>query len=117
VYTGTCSGGSFLEGASDRASWLKDRRTSPARSALPSNPPIPDFAHIAIEIDHDAHGALLIPSYITASVSSRISVMNMYPGEWEIIRGGFDLSATAWGVTPHAQKTGTSSFLISTGSP
>jgi hypothetical protein len=34
------------------------------------------------------------------------SVMNMWPGLWVIMNGGFEASATAWGVTPHAQNTG-----------
>ena len=38
-----------------------------------------------------------------------MSVTNMWPGAWVIISGGFEAMATACGVTPQAQKTGTSS--------
>ena len=34
--------------------------------------------------------------------------MNMCPGAWVIINGGFDDIATAWGVPPHAHEYGTS---------
>ena len=43
--------------------------------------------------------------------------MNMKPGEWVIINGGLDCIATTCGVTPQAQKTGTSPSPTSTGSP
>ena len=36
------------------------------------------------------------------------SLTNMWPGLWVIINGTRELIATAWGVTPQAQKTGTS---------
>ena len=36
------------------------------------------------------------------------SVTNMWPGLCVIMNGGFEASATACGVTPHAQNTGTS---------
>ena len=34
--------------------------------------------------------------------------MNMCPGLWVIMNAGFEASATACGVTPQAQNTGTS---------
>ena len=37
-----------------------------------------------------------------------MSVMNMWPGLCVSMNGGFEASATACGVTPHAQNTGTS---------
>src|SRR5262245_49977767 len=43
--------------------------------------------------------------------------MNMCPGLWVIMNGGRDASATAWGVTPHAQNTGTSPRANSCASP
>ena len=43
--------------------------------------------------------------------------MNMCPGLCVIMNGGRDASATAWGVTPHAQKTGTSPRANSCASP
>ena len=49
--------------------------------------------------------------------SSGRSVMNMWPGAWVIISEGRLAAATAWGVTPQAQKTGTSPSWIVTGSP
>ena len=33
--------------------------------------------------------------------------MNMCPGLWVIMKAGLEASATACGVTPHAQNTGT----------
>ena len=45
------------------------------------------------------------------------SVTNMCPGAWVIISSGRLAAATACGVTPHAQKTGTSPSRISTASP
>ena len=41
----------------------------------------------------------------------------MWPGAWVIISDGRLAAATACGVTPQAQKTGTSPSRISTGSP
>src|SRR5690606_38700725 len=55
--------------------------------------------------------------YSTPNCSSRRSVINMCPGAWVIMRSGFTSIATAWGVTPQAQKTGTSPSRIVTGSP
>ncbi len=52
-----------------------------------------------------------------ASDSSGRSVMNMCPGAWVIISSGWLAAATACGVTPHAQNTGTSPERISTASP
>ena len=49
--------------------------------------------------------------YRTARSSSFRSVRNMCPGAWVIISGGFDAIATACGVTPQAQNTGTSDEL------
>src|SRR5207247_10536701 len=46
-----------------------------------------------------------------------MSVMNMCPGLCVIMKAGFEARATACGVTPHAQNTGTSPRLISTASP
>src|SRR5436309_2623463 len=43
--------------------------------------------------------------------------MNLCPGLCVIMNGGLDASATAWGVTPHAQKTGTSPRANSCASP
>ena len=34
--------------------------------------------------------------------------MNMWPGAWKIASDGLAPMTTAWGVTPHAQNTGTS---------
>src|SRR5262249_6763394 len=45
------------------------------------------------------------------------SVMNMCPGLWVIMNGGRDASATACGVTPHAQNTGVSPGRTPTKSP
>jgi hypothetical protein len=45
------------------------------------------------------------------------SVINMCPGLCVIMSGGFEASATACGVTPQAQNTGTSPGAISCGSP
>ena len=50
--------------------------------------------------------------YSTPNCSSRRSVINMCPGAWVIMRSGFTSIATAWGVTPQAQKTGTSPSRI-----
>ena len=41
----------------------------------------------------------------------------MCPGLWVMAKLGFALITTAWGVTPQAQKTGTSPGLKSTASP
>jgi hypothetical protein len=57
------------------------------------------------------------PSHDAVSPSRGRSVRNMIPGSWVIISSGRDSSATACGVTPQAQKTGTSPGRISTGSP
>src|SRR5215469_7840998 len=57
------------------------------------------------------------PSHDAVSPSRGRSVRNMMPGSWVIINSGHDSSATACGVTPQAQKTGTSPGRISTGSP
>ncbi len=43
--------------------------------------------------------------------------MNILPGTWVIINGGLQVKATAWGVTPQAQKTGSAPGHISTESP
>jgi hypothetical protein len=48
---------------------------------------------------------------------SSSSVTNMWPGAWVIISSGLLWVATACGVTPHAQNTGTSPSRISTASP
>ena len=53
----------------------------------------------------------------SASRSSGTSVTNMCPGACVIISSGRLAAATACGVTPHAQNTGTSPSRISTGSP
>src|SRR3989442_14845551 len=45
------------------------------------------------------------------------SVTNIWPGLCVINSGQHATTATACGATPHAQKTGTSPGLISTGSP
>jgi hypothetical protein len=52
-----------------------------------------------------------------AIVSSRASVTNMCPGACVIISSGREATATAWGVTPQAQNTGSSPSRTSTGSP
>src|SRR5712692_1673116 len=46
-----------------------------------------------------------------------MSVMNMCPGLWVIMKAGFEARATACGVTPQAQNMGISPRLISTASP
>ncbi len=48
---------------------------------------------------------------------SSSSVTNMWPGAWVIIRSGRLRAATACGVTPQAQNTGTSPSRSSTASP
>ena len=53
----------------------------------------------------------------STSRSSGTSVTNMCPGACVIISSGRLAAATAWGVTPQAQNTGTSPSRISTGSP
>ena len=55
--------------------------------------------------------------YPIARLSSGTSVTNMCPGAWVIISSGRLAAATACGVTPQAQNTGTSPSRISTGSP
>jgi len=45
------------------------------------------------------------------------SVTSMAPGACVIANGGLTLAIIDWGVTPQAQKTGSSSALISTASP
>ena len=52
-----------------------------------------------------------------SSSQSCKSVTNICPGLCVIRNGGLDSIATACGVTPQAQKTGTSPGRISTGSP
>src|SRR3990172_5101120 len=46
-----------------------------------------------------------------------MSVMNIWPGLWVIMKAGLEASATAWGVTPQAQNTGTSPGRMPTKSP
>ena len=46
-----------------------------------------------------------------------VSVISMHPGACVMAKGGLEFMTTAWGVTPQAQKTGTSPSWISTGSP
>lgn len=48
---------------------------------------------------------------------SRASVMAIWPGAWPMANGGRDFITAAWGVTPQAQKTGSSPARISTASP
>ena len=43
--------------------------------------------------------------------------MNMCPGAWVIMKGGFEATATACGVTPQAQKSGVSPSRMTGGSP
>ncbi len=45
------------------------------------------------------------------------SVTNIRPGAWVMQNGSRAATATACGVTPHAQKTGSSPASIATGSP
>lgn len=52
-----------------------------------------------------------------ARLAFGMSVMNIWPGAWVIMNSGLTAMATACGVTPHAQKTGTSPGRISEGSP
>ena len=52
-----------------------------------------------------------------ATSSSRRSVMNMCPGAWVIMKGGLDATATACGVTPHAQNSGVSPSRMTGASP
>src|SRR3954447_23359517 len=46
--------------------------------------------------------------YSVARLSSGTSVTNMCPGAWVIMSSGRLATATAWGVTPQAQNTGSS---------
>src|SRR5262245_7512049 len=55
--------------------------------------------------------------YVPSRSASRRSVRNMCPGLCVIASGSCARMSAAWGVTPHAQKTGTSPALTSTGSP
>ena len=52
-----------------------------------------------------------------SSAELRRSVTNMWPGAWVMQNGSRLASATACGVTPQAQKTGSSPGRSSTGSP
>ncbi len=54
---------------------------------------------------------------LAASDSSGMSVTNMCPGAWVMSSGTRAATATACGVTPQAQKTGTSPARTSVGSP
>ena len=45
------------------------------------------------------------------------SVTSMQPGEWVIASAGRDAITAACGVTPQAQNTGSSSGMMSIGSP
>src|SRR5215218_8857124 len=94
---------------------------TPPCSLLPlrdAQPPFePDHTAVAGLVDvHPESDVALILCQAAYSVSRR-SVTNMCPGLCVIIKGGRALMATACGVTPHAQKTGTWFSAISTGSP
>jgi hypothetical protein len=54
---------------------------------------------------------------VRLSASSRMSVTNMQPGLCVIANGSLADCSTACGVTPQAQKTGSSSSRMGTGSP
>ncbi len=58
-----------------------------------------------------------IALYSPSRSVSRKSVTNMCPGLCVMQSGGRACMTTAWGVTPQAQKTGTSPARTSTGSP
>jgi hypothetical protein len=93
---------------------------SGSSAAEPTN--VVSIPHTAIEVTFVvAAGFEAAPSMpgvqSVAIVSSRRSVTNMWPGAWVIISSGFEATATAWGVTPQAQNTGSSPSRISTGSP
>src|SRR5205814_721258 len=59
---------------------------------------------------------LMSAHQLSRSVSFQ-SVTNIWPGLWVTQIGGLVCMATACGVTPHAQKTGTSPGRIVTASP
>ncbi len=64
-----------------------------------------------------SHEPALPASSERCPVSAGKSVRNMCPGAWLTMSSGLARSATACGVTPHAQNTGTSLGRISTASP
>ena len=72
---------------------------------LPINPPRRFFP---ITLNQYSH---------SSNPESRMSVTNICPGACVIASGGLASVRAACGVTPHAQKTGTSPVRISTGSP
>src|SRR5207253_5342023 len=74
-------------------------------------------ADVVAQLDREGDVASRNESQNAASDEFGRSVMNMCPGLCVIMNGGFDASATAWGVTPHAQKTGTSPGPNACGSP
>ena len=61
--------------------------------------------------------AALRGAHGTTCSLSRMSVMAMWPGAWPMASSGRDCMTAACGVTPQAQKTGTSPGRTSTGSP
>src|SRR2546425_11668624 len=72
-------------------------------------------ADLLVELDQDGEIARREKPHAHSAASAEFgrSVRNMCPGLCVIMNGGFEASATAWGVTPHAQKTGTSPGLNS----
>src|SRR2546427_6749968 len=76
-------------------------------------------ADLLVELDQDGEIARREKPHAHSAASAEFgrAVRNMCPGLCVIMNGGFDASATAWGVTPHAQKTGTSPGLNSLRSP
>src|SRR5256885_6732482 len=76
-------------------------------------------ADLLVELDQDSEIARWEKPHAHNAARAEFgrSVMNMCPGLCVIMNGGFEASATAWGVTPHAQKTGTSPGPNACGSP
>ncbi len=123
-----CSGGSVSLGGRRIAAWNKKTgdQSDPGlracgqrlgRTAQAAPRRLKDGAHAATDIAVNGGFEPVDQSYRAAKEVFRRSVISIAPGAWVMQNSGRTWAITAWGVTPQAQNTGSSSAPIGTASP